>query len=305
MGPSKPVFSEAVPRDRRLGSPPFGPSRPRKHAVSPERCSDVLGTLREVSRATPDLDGCRQLLELISKEVQAEQAVLILSNPLTGELEFVVHDQDPEVPRRYAEYYCGLDPTGLPAYVTGSRRCAGRRAPLFGLGPDGGRRLRLVRQHRVLQRLPQERQDPLRPGRLPLSQHGHSRRHLPASRPSAEAVLRRGDRRSRSHRAVRRESPGTGSLGKPAVDRAVDGRQGRHRLRPAGPGAVLQRHRPQGLLSRRPVVRGASPGRRCLFRGVHRGARGLPGRSLRRRGGLAGGGARPRRARPPHHFGAT
>ena len=81
----------------------------------------MLGTLREVSRATPDLDGCRQLLELISREVQAEQAVLILSNPLTGELEFVVHDQDPEVPRRYAEYYCGLDPTGLPAYVTGSR----------------------------------------------------------------------------------------------------------------------------------------------------------------------------------------
>ena len=33
--------------------------------------------------------------------------------------------------------------------------------------------------------------------------------------------------------------------------------------------------------------------------------RGLPGRSLRRGGGLAGGGARPRRARPPHHLGAT
>lgn len=121
MKPHRPVSSEVLFRDGALGSPPFGPSRPRKHAVSPERCSDVLGTLREVSRATPDLNGCRHLIELIAAEVQAEQAVLILSNPLTRDLEFVVHNQDSEVPRRYAEYYFGLDPTGLPAYVTGSR----------------------------------------------------------------------------------------------------------------------------------------------------------------------------------------
>lgn len=122
LGPKRPAWSDVTPNQGCLGTPPFGPPRLRKRAVSPERCSDLLGTLREISRATPDLNGCGQLLELISGEVRAEQAVLILSNPLTGKLQFVVHDQAPEVPQRYADYYCGLDPTGLPEYVTGRRR---------------------------------------------------------------------------------------------------------------------------------------------------------------------------------------
>ena len=119
LGDIRPLSSGKASLGTHPGSPPFSPSPPRKHAVSPERCSDVLGTLRDISRATPDLDGCRQLLELVSAELRAEQAVLILSNTLTRDLEFVVHDQDPAVAQRYAEYYCDLDPTGLPAYVSG------------------------------------------------------------------------------------------------------------------------------------------------------------------------------------------
>ena len=119
VGEVRPLSSEGATRYAR---PPFASPPPRKHAVSPERCSDVLGTLRDISHATPDLDGCRQLLELVSEELRAEQAVLILSNPLTLELEFVVHNQDPAVPQRYAEYYCDLDPTGLPAYIKGHGR---------------------------------------------------------------------------------------------------------------------------------------------------------------------------------------
>jgi DNA-binding CsgD family transcriptional regulator/PAS domain-containing protein len=121
---SKRALSGADPLDGLVGSPPFAPPPARKHGVSPERSARVLGTLRDMSQATPDLDGCRHLLELISDEVRAEQAVLILSNPLTGELEFVVHNQDPTVPQRYAEYYCDLDPTGLPEYVTGRRHAS-------------------------------------------------------------------------------------------------------------------------------------------------------------------------------------
>ncbi len=109
--------------------PPFLPPATRKRAVSPERCLGVLGTLRDISQATPDLTGCRSLLELITAEVNAEQAVLILSNPLTGGLQFVVHNQDPDVPRRYAAYYSALDPTGLPAYVTRSRATAAGAPP--------------------------------------------------------------------------------------------------------------------------------------------------------------------------------
>jgi DNA-binding CsgD family transcriptional regulator len=116
--------AEVASLDVRLRFPPFAPTPPRRHGVSPERCSDVLSTLSDISHAPPDLDGCRHLLELISGELRAEQAVLILSNPLTGELEFVMQGQDSAVAQRYAEYYCDLDPTGLPAYVTG--RC---RAP--------------------------------------------------------------------------------------------------------------------------------------------------------------------------------
>jgi hypothetical protein len=67
----------------------------RSAAVSPHRCAAILSTLKEISTATPDVEGCRRLLECISNELQAEQGVLILCNSLTRELEFVVHNQDP------------------------------------------------------------------------------------------------------------------------------------------------------------------------------------------------------------------
>jgi hypothetical protein len=60
-----------------LTSPPFAPAPVRKCHVSPERSTAVLSTLQEISRATPDLDGCRQLVQCISDELRAEQAVLI------------------------------------------------------------------------------------------------------------------------------------------------------------------------------------------------------------------------------------
>jgi DNA-binding CsgD family transcriptional regulator len=92
----------------------------RSAAVSPHRCAAILSTLKEISTATPDVEGCRRLLECISNELQAEQGVLILCNSLTRELEFVVHNQDPATPRMYAEYYGTLDPTGLGEYIKGN-----------------------------------------------------------------------------------------------------------------------------------------------------------------------------------------
>jgi DNA-binding CsgD family transcriptional regulator len=85
--------------------------------VSPKRYEGILNTLRDISTATADVEGCSRLLECVSGELRAEQAVLILCNPLTRDLEFVVYNQDPAVPRRYAEYYCDLDPTLLPRYI--------------------------------------------------------------------------------------------------------------------------------------------------------------------------------------------
>lgn len=97
------------------------PARPVcSAAVSPHRCAAILGTLKEISTATPDVEGCRRLLECISNELQAEQGVLILCNSLTRELEFVVHNQDPATPKMYAEYYGVLDPTGLGEYIKGN-----------------------------------------------------------------------------------------------------------------------------------------------------------------------------------------
>ncbi len=118
-GPVRSTAGERASKNGHLGFPPFAPAPLRQSAVSLERCAEVLSTLQEISRATPDLDGCRQLLECISDELQADQAVLILCNPLTRELEFVVHKQDPAVAKRYADYYCELDPTGLPDYIRG------------------------------------------------------------------------------------------------------------------------------------------------------------------------------------------
>ena len=109
----------------RAARPAFAALPARRVAVSPDRCANVLGTVQEISRASPDLEGCRQLLECVSNEMNAEQAVLILRNPLTRELEFVVHNQDPAVAKNYADYYCDLDPTGLPDYIRGTGELPG------------------------------------------------------------------------------------------------------------------------------------------------------------------------------------
>ena len=99
---------------------PLAKLRPaRTTSLSPERCAAILGTLQEISTASADVEGCGRLLECISDELQAEQAALILCNPLTRELEFVVHNQDPSFPKLYADYYCDLDPTHLSDYIKG------------------------------------------------------------------------------------------------------------------------------------------------------------------------------------------
>jgi DNA-binding CsgD family transcriptional regulator len=104
----------------RVEMPTFVERRPpRNVAVSPERCANILGTLQEVSRASADMDGCARLLESVAAELQAEQGVLILCNPLTERLEFVVHNQDPSFPKQYGDYFWELDPTGLPDYIKG------------------------------------------------------------------------------------------------------------------------------------------------------------------------------------------
>jgi DNA-binding CsgD family transcriptional regulator/PAS domain-containing protein len=104
------------------GLPPFTRARPaRSPGLSPERCANILSTLQEISMATADVEGCSRLLECISDELQAEQGVLILCNPLTRRLEFVVHNQDPAFPKLYADYYWTLDPTGLPEFLKGNR----------------------------------------------------------------------------------------------------------------------------------------------------------------------------------------
>jgi DNA-binding CsgD family transcriptional regulator len=78
-----------------------------------------------MSTATADVEGCCRLLESVADELKAEQAVLILCNPLTRELEFVVHNQDPALPKLYADYYSDLDPTRLPDFVRGRRGMPG------------------------------------------------------------------------------------------------------------------------------------------------------------------------------------
>jgi DNA-binding CsgD family transcriptional regulator len=104
----------------RVETPSFVERMPhRKMAVSLERCANILGTLQEISRASADMTGCSRLLECVAEELQAEQGVLILCNPLTEKLEFVVHNQDPSFPKLYGDYFWELDPTGLPDYIKG------------------------------------------------------------------------------------------------------------------------------------------------------------------------------------------
>jgi DNA-binding CsgD family transcriptional regulator len=109
--------------DAKVEIPAFVERRPgRTVTVSPERCANILGTLQEIGRASADVNGCGRLLECVAEELDAEQGVLILCNPLTQKLDFVVHNQDPAFPRLYADYFCELDPTGLPDYIKGKTR---------------------------------------------------------------------------------------------------------------------------------------------------------------------------------------
>ena len=52
-------------------------------SVTPERFADVLKVCHEIASASQDLEACSLVLESISKMLAAEQAVLILRNPLT------------------------------------------------------------------------------------------------------------------------------------------------------------------------------------------------------------------------------
>jgi hypothetical protein len=117
--PSRGPLVRAV--DSATAQPLRRPIPVRPASLSPERCAAILGTLQEISTASADVEGCGRLLECISNELQAEQGVLILCNPLTTKLEFVVHNQDPAFPKLYADYYCDLDPTRLPDFLRGSR----------------------------------------------------------------------------------------------------------------------------------------------------------------------------------------
>lgn len=108
-----------------LRGPAFTTRPIRPVPLSPERCAAVLGTVREIGTASADVEGSWRLLDCLSKEVKAEQAVLILCNPLTKALEFVVYNQDPTMPKLYADYYCDLDPTRLPEFVRGERDMPG------------------------------------------------------------------------------------------------------------------------------------------------------------------------------------
>jgi DNA-binding CsgD family transcriptional regulator len=122
MGPpvGEQLSSHGVLLGAQVEIPVFVERRPpRKVAVSPERCANILGTLQEIGRASADMDGCGRLLECVADELQAEQGVLILCNPLTERLEFVVHHQDPAFPKLYADHFWELDPTGLPNYIKG------------------------------------------------------------------------------------------------------------------------------------------------------------------------------------------
>lgn len=77
----------------------------------------ALATLRDMSMAPADLDGCAALLQSIAHTLDADQGVMILRNPLTTQLEFVLYNQGPEACRQYAEHYWTLDPTRLPHWI--------------------------------------------------------------------------------------------------------------------------------------------------------------------------------------------
>ena len=122
----------------RAETPSFAERKPsRKVEVSPERCATILGTLQEIGRASADTDGCAQLLECVAEELDAEQGVLILCNPLTERLEFVVHNQDPAFPKLYGDYFCGPRPHGPARLHPGEELPSPSLARRCGVRPHG------------------------------------------------------------------------------------------------------------------------------------------------------------------------
>lgn len=106
-------------------------------ALSPSRRARLFETLQRIGQAEPDMDGCGEVLDAVTDALDAEQGVLVLSNPLTMQLEFVISRQPAERSRSYAEYYADLDPSGVKTWLTESApqapSSAARVADLDGL----------------------------------------------------------------------------------------------------------------------------------------------------------------------------
>lgn len=92
--------------------------RPPHADLSLERRSHLLESLQRISQAPPDLEGCGEILDEVVKAVDAEQGVLIRSNPLTAQLDFVIHNQPADRCRNYAEHYAALDPSGVRTWLS-------------------------------------------------------------------------------------------------------------------------------------------------------------------------------------------
>jgi DNA-binding NarL/FixJ family response regulator len=92
--------------------------QPTRAGLSLERRASLLETLQRIGQAPPDLEGCGEILDEVVKAVDAEQGVLIRSNPLTAQLDFVIHNQPASRCRSYADYYADLDPSGVRTWLS-------------------------------------------------------------------------------------------------------------------------------------------------------------------------------------------
>jgi DNA-binding CsgD family transcriptional regulator len=86
--------------------------------LSLERRAGLLESLERIGQAPPDLEGCGEILDEVVNAVDAEQGVLIRTNPLTTQLDFVIHNQPADRCRSYADHYAELDPSGVRTWLS-------------------------------------------------------------------------------------------------------------------------------------------------------------------------------------------
>ena len=181
------------------------------------------------------MEGCASLLECVADETAGGAGGADPLQPAHGaNWSSSSTTRTRRSPSLYGDYFCDLDPTGLPDYIKGkhSRPASASPGPaVFDLKDvvDYGS----LMSSEFYNDFWRSGGDPLRSGGVHVGHSAGARSPMPAPRPQQQALLPGGDGHRGDDRPVCRQPSGEDGLGQRALGPADRRGEGRHRVRPA------------------------------------------------------------------------